>query len=331
MLLCGLRLATRGQHVCFIDRADDIGGAWRTRDLFGCSGVEIGVHLVENRRASNKALTELVGSGSLIYGSLGFGLVGGKRIPLLASRILLHSGLAVKAAVRMAGDEATAHASRNVSALLAFQTPFVYPAGGFSTVLRELQRRLLSLQARFMMGREVVEIELTPTGVRVREPAETHYCARVIISSRGHAPVAGMREQFKEIREATLSNFVFVLPKDTLKFRGYVEIFQNPILKRIRELGSLGLHSPQGEILVAQSREAPEDDDGSAALENLLSETRRLQLVKRGATAVMFHREVVRVATLSRRSLKKIHLASGGRIVSLRTVDFGDQPRSYLT
>ncbi len=292
--------------------------------------VETGVHLVENRRASNKALTELVGSSHLIYGSLGFGLVAGKRIPLLASRILLHLGLAVKAAVRL-DVEAIAHASRNVSTLLELRTPFVYPAGGFSTVLRELQCRLLSLRARFMMRREAVKIELTSAGVQVREPAKMHLCERVVISSRGHAPVAGMHEQFTEIREATLSSFVFVLPKGTLKFRGYVEIFQSPVLKRIRELGSLGLHSPQGEIIVAQSRKVPGDDDGSADLENLLSESKRLRLIEREARVVMFHREVVRVATLSRRSLKKIQEATDGRIISLQTVDFSDQPRSYLT
>ena len=305
MLLYGLRLATRGQYVCFMDRADDIGGAWRTRNLFGCSDVEIGVHLVENRRASNNALAQLVGSGNLIYGSLGFGLVRGKRIPLLASRIILHSGLAVKAAVRMDTEGLIAHASRSASALLELQTPCVYSAGGFSTVLRELQSRLLSLQARFMMGREALEIELTPTGVRVSEHAETHYCERVVISSRGHAPVVGRHEQLKEIREATLSNFVFVLPNHTLKFRGYVEIFQNPVMKRIRELGSLGVTSPQGEIVVAQSRASPGGDDGSAALEKLLSEMRRLQLIERGATALLVHKEIVSVATLSRRSLKK--------------------------
>lgn len=329
MMFYGLSLAVQGERIAFIDRAQDVGGAWRTRYLFGCSGVELGVHLVENRRASNRALAELIGEHNLIYGPFGFGLIGQKRISLLASRILLHSGLTTKAASRM-DAEAVSHASRTGSSLLELQTPFAYPFGGFSTVLRELRDRLLTLGASFMLGREAVEIELTGTGALVRECEETHSCDRVVISSRAHTTVAGMQKWMGDIRKTTISNFAFVVPHECLKFRGYVEIFSNPVVKRVRELSSLGLHSPHGEILVAQSRASTDIDDGSGVLAELLNEARRLRLIREAATALMFHREIFRVSTLSARAIKKIETHAGGRILCLRTIDFSDQPRSYL-
>jgi hypothetical protein len=100
MLLFGIRLAIGGASVTFIDRADDIGGAWRTRTLFGASGVEIGVHLIENRRTSNFALLDVIGRDRIIEGSLGFGLIARARIPLSAARVLLYGGLLLKGVAR---------------------------------------------------------------------------------------------------------------------------------------------------------------------------------------------------------------------------------------
>ena len=322
MLFEGLRRARGGAKVTFLDRAEAIGGGWRTRDLFGFTGVEVGAHLFENRPDTLALLRSVLRQEELAVDEAGSGLFGTRRIPLRAARALLYGGLTAKAAARR-DREGLAHSARNLAAAAAGRKlPLVYPQGGVAPLLARLFTLLEEAGATLRFGVEVARIEARGGCVAALLDEEEVRADRLILSSRAHAPVAGLEEHWAGLRRSTVESLVMLLDPQTYRFSGYVEVFSNPIIKRARRLDIVD-DTGARPLAVFQLRGG--EGDAAERARTVLAEAARLGLVKAGAAPLALHRDTMTYATLSLRLMKRIERHGGGRIEAIRTVDFSDQ------
>src|SRR6266568_6861785 len=106
MLMRAARLAALGERVLLCDRTQTLGGAWVTRSIMGMHNVEVGVHFLENRPTLTNALIEDLGLEVEAAGpDQCFGLYRGHRVGIPLTRVMLHSVVAAKAAVRRQPDK----------------------------------------------------------------------------------------------------------------------------------------------------------------------------------------------------------------------------------
>lgn len=320
MLFRGLRLAEAGRRVLFVDAGDRIGGGWRTTEAFGVTGVETGVHLFENRPGSNRALRSLFGPQELTVDH-GHGQLGRTRMPLRHARSLLYAGLVARA-LRRGSAERARHSLHQLGATLRCRKlPLLYPKAGVAEMFARLEARLLARGARFMFGTRVTSIDVRPQGVALHlEDGGVLDAETLVVSSRAHAPVTGREAMWQSLEPKTVTNLILAVPDDGLRFQGYVEIFANPVLKRVRRFA--GVLPPDRSILTVQSRSS----DPSAA--SIMAELARLGLVRPGLPADDAQIERVSFSTLASRSAQELARSSGGRLQFLRTVDFSDEDHS---
>lgn len=325
MLFEGLRLSQAGAKVTFIDRAEEIGGGWRTRELFGVKGMEVGAHLFENRRAVNTILSSVLRDDELVVDEEGFGLVRGRRVSLRLARALLYSGLVTKALVR--GDkDAAQHAVGNFFAAASnWQVPLIYPKGGIQLLLERLRTLLDAAGAVFRWGIEVKRVICGPDHVILEGDSFSYSADRLVMSSRSHAPISGLEAEWSGMRTTLVNTLVMPLEPNQLRFNGYVELFSNKVIKRIRrpDVNGLGFERP---FVIVQMRRMAETVGDTAR--DFIEEAFRLGLLNTCRAPIAIHHEVVKYQTLSARSLSCMALWSGGRIDAIATVDFSD-PRPF--
>lgn len=321
MLFEGLRLTGAGAQVTFLDRSDTIGGGWRTRNLFGFSGVEVGAHLFENRRATTTMLRSVLGVHELTEGDAGFGLIGSRRVPLRTARAILYAGLAAKAGARR-DRAAFDHAQRNLAACFGdFRVPFLYPTGGIAALIARLEALLLAANARFGMGTNVDRITIDADGVSAHAGRAQYRARNLVMSSRAHAPISGMQQDWAELRQSTLDSLVLHIDERTFAFDGYVEIFANPVIKRVRRL-SVSTASGSRPLAVFQVRAMGENVAGSAR--DVLREASRIGLLRGVPDIEALHHESVSYSTLPPALARTICGRGQGRVATLATVDFSD-------
>jgi hypothetical protein len=323
MLFRGLRLAAEGRDVTFVDSADRIGGGWRTADVLGCKGVELGVHLFENRERSNRALLKVLGPDGLCVDEAGFGLVRDRRIPLRPARTLLYSGLLAKALVRRDREDATHSASNLAGSLRGLRRALVYPARGVRDLLTRIEARLVDLGVRFLFDRKIASIDAGGrNSVLHLASGETLVGETAVFSSRAHAPVLGFERHWRDLETRTISNLVMKFAGDPLLFEGYVEIFGHSVLKRVRRLSPIGLPADQS-MFVCQLRlgiaQSPRMID--IATESLV----RLKLLQPSAVTLGHHLDHAVYTTLPSARAKHICARAEGRLAFVRSVDFSDE------
>lgn len=320
MLFRGLRLAEAGRRVLFVDAGDRIGGGWRTTEAFGVSGVETGVHLFENRPGSNRALRSLFDPEELTVDH-GHGQLGRTRMSLRHARSLLYAGLVARS-LRRGSAERARHSMHQLGATFRYRTlPLLYPKAGVAEMFGRLEARLCGREARFMFETRVTSIDVRPQGVVLHlEDGGVLDAEILVFSSRAHTPVIGREAMWQSLEPKTVTNLILAVPDDGVRFRGYVEVFANPVLKRVRRFA--GALPPDRSILTVQARSS----DPSAA--SIMAELGRLGLVRPGLAAEQAQVERVSFSTLDTKPAQELARSSGGRLQFLRTVDFSDEDHS---
>jgi len=327
MLFEGLAIAEAGKKVIFVDQAAELGGAWRTPTVFGYRNVETGVHIIENRRHLLRLLETLLGPGALIKDPLDFGLVLKRRIPMRVARVLLYALAASKALLRIDLDRSIHGAKNTMSAIGSLTVPLVYPVNGFAGVLAALHERLCRVGAEFRFGTQIKSIRIDHDRVTAGTNFGDLFSSNLVMSSRAHAPIEGLEHLWRMTQSKTVPSVVLHLGAGRVRFDGYVEIFADPFVKRVRNITRFVSPAPaQGTALVTVQLRGPHTgtDDITLAGE-IIERLQKLGLLAGGVTAAEVARKDVSVTTSSRSALAQIGRTFPDRVTLLNTVDLSDR------
>jgi hypothetical protein len=325
MLLHGLSLAEAGHRVIFVDAADRIGGAWKTRTVFGFRHVEAGVHLIENRAYLNRAVENLLGPDRLVRGPPDFGLVLGRRVPMPLARIALYGLVAGKSALR-GRREKILHSLRNFGLSLRYAgLPLVYPAGGAAEMLAATADRLARAGARFRFETRIERIVLDGNGIAAVTADGALRAGHLVMSSRAHAPIAGLEPLWTDCERVTTHSYMLHLAGPLAPFEGYVEVVGDTTIKRARNVTGFACpRPPPGETLLTVQLRRPPDGPERAGT-TICRRMAELGLLDPATRLLGFASDEVTLVTLGSAALGHIAAAHPRRLTALRTVDLGDR------
>ncbi len=322
MLLEGMIRAHAGQKVIFIDQASGLGGSWKCPDILGHKGVEVGVHLIENRPHLNRVFEALIPPPDRNDGALDFGLWNGRRIPMNYARIALYGGIAGRNLFKGKLDRVW-HSMKNAGEAMRYRNlSFIYPKRGMAHVLTMMQTRLMALGADFHFKHRVTEIDVTGEKVEVLTDQGRISVDHLVMSSRAHAPIIGFEPVWTRANRTSITSVALKVTGPAPLFDGYVEIINDPVLKRVRNLTGFAepACSTETALIVVQLRRTIDETPPKDILEYLTT----LGLLER-ETAILEHFvDEVQLDTLRDSDLDGIETAFPKNISVLRTVDLGD-------
>ena len=312
MLLRAAALARSGHRVLLVDRGSGPGGSWRAARAFGRENVELGVHLIENRRE----VAEILSDAAQIPlrrdpPDLNSAIVRGRRVHFGASRVLLHGGVAAKALLGGNRDKARRMSLSAWRALRCVSSCFFYPEGGMQAVIAALLGQVRAGGGAALFGTEVLKVAPGPCGARVQLQDRVLDCRFVMFASRAHSPVALPGSPPLEIDVSFVRSAVLHFAGNWCRPTGYVETIGHPFLKRVRDVGSIArplAPSPGGPadgIACVQLRApGPADDRILAAW--LTAQLKQLGLLDCDARPLGVIRSDVRLATATNASLHRL-------------------------
>ncbi len=338
LVLChALDQALRGEPIRILEERREIGGAWRTFDAFGCVGVEAAVHLIENRSAVHRTLSQLGVPLIPPTGRTGASLAG-VEIPLPLSRSLAYLGVFGKSALRGEFGRARTAFIGLGRAVGEYRTPFLYPPRG----ARQITDRLLQLLA----ARDV----RPECGIRVRQArrigrdaclVETEHGAftarRIAIASRAHCTLCREdRTLDLSIRTSTLECLAVRIAGPAPKF-DYFEFHGRSPLRRVRNLTRM-LLPPLGadeHVISVQmrtpARESPPPHDvGDAPAAAALTVLKDAGLLAPTARLIESRRVRFDVRTIPDQRMRQLARDEADWVLPIRTTDFGEELASAL-
>ena len=322
-LIEGLRLAEAGRKVTFLDRGDQIGGSWTSPDILGFGGVEVGVHLIENRARVNDWMEQTIGFKNLITGNgLDFGVIKGKRLSITTTRIVLHSLVALNALRRGHWGSARRISLSAARAILQYRRDVLYPKGGMRQLLGSLVNALEMQGAEIHLNTPVERVSSMADGVTLHGDGWQAQAEKLVMFSRAHAPIEGMADWEAGIRAGDCHSLILHLGGAHPAFDGYVEIIGDALLKRVRNVGHFARPMPQGDesLICAQLRAPMNNESGAEVLARLAA----LNLVPEHTHIIARHEDVVPLATLTPRAQRAINRRFNPRIEVLESTDFAD-------
>jgi hypothetical protein len=327
MLFEGLALAEAGQRVVFVDRGSEIGGSWHTPAVLGHSNVEVGVHLIENRPHLNAVIENLLGPSNVTLSPPDFGLIFGRRVPLTHARTLLYALVGGKALINGAGERATRAIRNSVAALVYSRVPLAYPTDGFVAVLNALRERLLAANAEFRFKTVVHCVAVTKENVVAHTDAQRLSAARLVMSSRAHAPIEGLEAMWENATREVVNTLVMKLAGAEPRFESYVEIFGDGLLRRVRNVSRITVPPPPPgtAIISVQLRRRPQELSDTALATEVVARMRRLSLVPANVEILAVELDQIPLTTLSRKTTVRIARLFPQSVTVLQTVDLSDR------
>jgi glycine/D-amino acid oxidase-like deaminating enzyme len=303
ILMRAVSLAALGKRVVLCDRSQVPGGAWVAGNLVGFSNVENGVHLLENRPILLNALAR--GLGIAVESDPCFALVGGYRLGMAISRVLIQGGFGFKALTRGEFDKAARSFRSAKRSAQNLNSCFHYPRGGASRVTEELCSRFLSYGGEILFGVEVLRIDVSDTKALCLTTLGKFTADKVLIGSRAFAPITiegkvqDLRLERSPCQTAVLRIDGKVSFQDT-----YVEVLGDSHLKRARDVSrfvSPRIH-PGERILCVQYRNAFPGDNKKLG-DYILSQLLRSGLISREANVLEVCRNEIEIKTIPNRVL----------------------------
>lgn len=327
MLFQALVLAEAGERVILLDAAPRPGGSWHLPEVLGYRSVEVGVHLIENRAYIHRVIENLLPEEEILRDTPDFGLWRGRRIPMRGARVLLHGLVAGKSALGGKGEK-TLHALANVGlALRHLPLPILYPRRGYGAVMAAAMARLDAAGAKVVQNCPIERIHVGAAGVLAETARGPVRARRLVMSSRAHAPIAGLEPLWRDCLRVRTFSAVLHLEGPPPDFAGYVEVIGHGVVKRARNVTAFAAPAvPPGRSLVTvQFRDDPRIADPAALGQEAREWLVRLGLLPAQSRLIGTHRDDFDLATLPARSLAAIGARHPDRVTVLRTVDLGDQ------
>ena len=327
MLFQAIVLAEAGQRVILVDAASRPGGSWHLPEVLGYRSVEVGVHLMENRAHIHRVIENLLPEEEILRDTPDFGLWRGRRIPMRLTRVLLHGLVAGKSALRGKPEKA-GHAFANAGlALRHLGLPILYPRGGYGAVMAAALARLEAAGARVVQDCRIERIRIGPEGVLAETARGPVRARRLVMSSRAHAPIAGMEPLWQDCLRLRTFSAVLHLEGPPPGFAGYVEVIGHGVVKRARNVTAFAVPAVAAgrSLVTVQFRDDPRIADPATLGEEARDWLARLGLLAAKSRVIGTHRDDFDLATLPARALAAIEARHPDRVTVLRTVDLGDQ------
>lgn len=329
MLLHALGLARRGRRVVVIEQEEVLGGAWYSPSRIGFERVEVGVHLIENRRSVYRTL-ESIGV-ELVVGDRGsFGVWRGVRFSLAFARAASFLGVLMRSVISGDRDAIATTFPRAARSLFSLFVPFRYPRGGAAQMVDTLTLRLEELGVVPVRGCRIEEVVLRPEarGGQCRTSLGMFEFEFFHFSSRAHCPIRignASLERVTKPRETLC--LLLVIDKASVSDFAYVEILADPLLRRVRDVTDFVAPAPSREvrILCVQLRE-------SGIMGSESSRDRLARVVRRlsdfglvGRSGALLDTDVDRFVyqTLSDRELDSL-ASRHESLVCIKTTDFAE-------
>jgi len=339
LVLChALGRALRGEPVRILEERGEIGGAWRTIDAFGYSGVEAAVHLIENRSTVHRALLQLGVPLMPPTGRTG-ALVAGVEIPLSLSRALAYLGVCGKSVLR--GDLGRAHTALIGlgRAVREYRTPFLYPPKGASQITDRLLQLLAARGVKPECGIRVCQARRIGRDACLVETDHGEFAARrIAIASRAHCTLRRDDQTLDlSIRSSTLACLAIHIVGPAPSF-DYIEFHGRSPLRRARNLTPM-LSPPLGpdeQVLSVQIRnpagESPpphESEDAQAA--PAVAALKDAGLLAPSARLIEARSVRFDVRTIPDQRMRQLARDEADWVIPIRTTDFGEEFATALS
>ncbi len=329
MLLHALGLARRGRKVVVIEQGEVLGGAWYSPSRMGFDRVEVGVHLIENRRSVYRTL-ESVGVELAGGERSSFGMWGGRRVPLSVARAASFLGVLMRSVVAGDRDAVATTFPRAARSLSSVFVPFRYPRGGAAQMVDTLALRLEEVGVVPICGCRIEEVALRPEtrGGLCRTSQGMFEFECFHFSSRAHCPVRigdVSPERVTQTRETLC--LLLVVDRACVSAIEYVEILADPLVRRVRDVTDFVAPAPSRDVrvLCVQLRESGIVDSESFTdrLSRVVQRLSDFGLV--GRSGAVLDAEVDRFVyqTLSDRELEAL-ASRHESLVSIKTTDFAE-------
>ncbi len=239
MMCVAIRLAESGWRVEIHDERHRPGGAWSTMEAFGHRNIEPAVHLLENRPAVYRHLVDSLGV-ELQPEFRPEGRIGRRRLGFHAARTSMFGAVGLKALRRGDLNRATIAGRSFVRSVRHLPTPFMYPPGGSSLLVKTLTERLDHLGVLLRLDSRIDSCALRSgiPGVECVTGNERRCFDRLVLSSRSHPRLTADGESlsFDTSRTEVRTILLHLAIPRPLEF-GYVELMGDPDLTRVRNVG----------------------------------------------------------------------------------------------
>ena len=215
----------------------------------------------------------------------------------------------------------------SASALMCSRVPLVYPKGGFGAVLNALNERLVASGAIFSFDTELYRVAINGNAVVVQTDRGEIISRQLVMSSRAHAPIDGLEHLWSDVTPKIVSSLIMRIAHGEPTFDGYVEIFGDRLLKRVRNVSKFAVPRPHTDtaIVAIQLRARLNQLSDEALSVEVLSRMQRLGLFGSCSVAHEIARQEVTLRTLSGASLANIARRYPRRVSVLHTVDLSDR------
>ncbi|MCK5831589.1 MAG: hypothetical protein KAH20_14945 [Methylococcales bacterium] len=322
-LIEGLRLSEAGRQVTFIDSSEVIGGSWRSLSCFGFENIEVGVHLIENRFLVNQWMQDQLGTQFLDQGNqMDFGLVKGKHLSISTTRILLHSLVTGKALLCGRFGAASRTFLSACRAVTQFNTPFLYPNGGFSLLIQVLVEQLKSHNAAFVFGTNIRLLSPKSNNILLILDRGELEAKQVVMFSRAHAPIDSLLNFNDYIEVGQNHSIVLLLLGSAITFNGYVEILGDRLLKKVRNIGLFTRPIPKNghSLICVQTRQNNGFNQDKIIHKKLID----IGLLDSKTLLLDSFRDTFTLKTLSQSAARMINNRFDPKIVVHESTDFAD-------
>lgn len=337
MLIKAIELSQKGYSVLLIEKCEDWGGSWKTRNLWSYQGVEVSVHSIRNRAKVFRFLKDNFALNMKKFESYGF--LGRWRIPLRWYRPLIMLPTLVKRALsfNISGlvdgkDETGIHiflrAMRNIF------VDFEYPNGGSRELLEKLRASL-----------NIRTINTAVESIHISADRQTGVCKTVdgdvrfkhlILGSNMRGPIfLGPEEELKfETEDSELTNILLHLEGRKKVSFCYAEKRWDPIIRRIRDMGMMAIPKPSaGRELIGVSlhRHFVAQTDNDQTLAELVTNQLVLTGFLDSAPKILdFHIERTGIRKITNRDIAMLNRLLKPAVEVQRTGDFGEELNSLL-
>lgn len=337
MMLQALHQHHAGRRVLVLDRARQHGGAWYTKDVWSYQSLEMGSHVVRNRRAAYRFLEDVLDIELSPPHGLEFGFVAGRRVKLPTYRLknALRSLWTDLRGLRL--GEAWSGLPGALRVAAHARMPFQYPLAGCVSIVRRLAQMLDASGIEVQLGAEVEEIEIQPDrqgGICHTRDGPIGF-RQIVIGQNAHAPTrVGAEPVAFTARSKVTTNVLLHLRGHRRHDFSYFELRGDRLLRRVRNIG-VYLKPPVEEpemVVVAHLNRAryerfPSDEACAAAvLERFVA----LQVVEPDTALVEFGFDHLEQRKIELDELERLGAALAPALIAMPTWDLGEELTSML-
>jgi hypothetical protein len=327
MMLKALDLHAQGRRVQILDRKNQAGGAWITKPVGRFRDVEIGVHLLQNRRLAYEFLETVVGIELVASPRGHLAFLGPLPFSFSLGHLLEHVAYVVRSASRSAGELSSALRGLPPAVASIFE-PCRYPPNGCRSITDRLLKLLKDAGIVPTFGVEITRVEIDDDrlgGTCCTTSGELRF-RQIVVGSRAHCGIHHRGQRVPVHAPASTSTTFVLHLRGTLRrpFR-YVRFWKDDILLRAGNTGRYASPAVDPDEVVVSAHIRPASikarpaETAGAILAKLIS----YKLIAPGASVIDFDVDSYPVQTIRDADMDRLERTLAPAVIALKTTDLG--------